>query len=135
MRKVSCEFPGFNSESEPHTPGAGRLLMLSESSMTRVPSELNPPSTRRRRSLGARLERHTLWILLGLAGGACAGVLSLEPQIVSQLHRAVPSWSARVPNAGNPTGMAAALAPSSAATAAAATPAKVELAANSAARP
>lgn len=102
--------------------------------MTPVHPEPNPPSKRRRRSFGARLERHTLWILLGLAGGACAGVLSLEPQIVSQLRRAVPSWSARVPNAGNPTGMTAAVALPSAAGAAPA-PAQVEPAANAAARP
>ena len=101
--------------------------------MRRVHPDPNPKSKRTRRWLGERVAPHALWILVGLAGGAGAGLLSLEPQILSQLRRAVPGWSARVPNASNPSGITAALTPPSAAAAPAA-PAAL-LAANAKPRP
>jgi len=62
----------------------------------------NPLSKRRGRSLWARLERPSLWVVFGLLGGACAGTLSLEPQALERLSRALPGWSAYAPNAAGP---------------------------------
>src|SRR5438105_1941309 len=62
----------------------------------------NPLSRRRGRSLWARLERPSLWVVFGLLGGAGAGALSLEPEALERLSLVVPGWSTHAPTGGGP---------------------------------
>ena len=69
----------------------------------------NPLSKRRGRSLWKRLERQSSWVVFGLLGGACAGVLSLEPQAMQRLSSALPGWSWHSPSAAGPSATSEAL--------------------------